>query len=154
MNTKTSHHCIDIILILSSDKMAPKNVKKQAKRRKQKSLTENGAERPCIRDPNEGPQCNNKQGRRKKRGRSPRRALQNEGGRANPHHPSRAERVNSRNERRALLAEIASNELTLEQAGAALEWHLAERACWQAKIEEKLKLHEMLRSMQPGAINE
>ena len=134
--------------------MAPKNVKKQAKRRKQKSLTENGAEQPCIKDPNEGPQCNNKQGRRKKRGRSPRRALQNEGGRVNPHHPSRAERVNSRNERRALLAEIASNELTLEQAGAELEWHLAERACWQAKIEEKLKLHEMLRSMQPGAINE
>ena len=134
--------------------MAPKNVKKQAKRRRQESLNVNGAERPCIKDPNEGPQCNNKQGRRKKRGRSPRRAHQNEGGRANPHHPSRAERVNSRNERRALLAEIASNELTLEQAGAELEWHLAEKACWQAKIEEKLKLHEVLRSMQQGAINE
>ena len=134
--------------------MAPKNVKKQAKRRKQKSLKENGAERPCVKDPNEGPQCINEQGRRKKRGRSPRRALQHEGGRANPHHPSRAERVNSRNERRALLDEIASNESTLEQVGAELEWHLAEQACWQARVEEKLKLREMLHNMQPGAFNE
>ena len=154
VNTKTSHHCIDIILILSSDKMAPKNVRKQARRRKQRSLKEDGAERPCVKDPNEEPQCISEQGRRRKRGCSPRRAPQHERGRANTHQPSRAERVDNRNERRALLAEIASNESTLERVGAELEWHLAEQACWQAKVEEKLKLREMLRSLQPGAINE
>ena len=73
---------------------------------------------------------------------------------ANPHQPSRAERVDNRNERRALLAEIASNESTLERVGAELEWHLAEQACWQAKVEEKLRLREMLHNMQPGAFNE
>ena len=148
--------------------MAPKNVRKQARRRERRSLKKNEAEQPCVKTPNKEPQCISEQGRRRKRGRSPRRAPQHERGRANPHQPSRAERAenrneqrallaeiaSNRNERRALLAEIASNESTLEQVGAELEWHLAEQACWQARVEEKLRLREMLHNMQPGAFNE
>ena len=134
--------------------MAPRNVRKQARRRERRSLKTNEAERPCVKNPNKEPQCVNEQGRRRKRGRSPREAPQHERGGANPHQPSRAERVDNRNERRALLAEIASNESTLEQVEAELEWHLAEQACWQARVEEKLRLREMLHNMQPGAFNE
>ncbi len=135
--------------------MASNYVTKRAKRQKQRRPTGNGPERPCIRDPVEKPQCNNRQGRRRKRNCSPCRAFQDERGRANPRHLSCVEHINKRAKRKALLAEIEANELTLEQAGAALEWQLAEMACWQAKIEEKLQLREMLRTMQPpGAINE
>ncbi len=135
--------------------MAPTYVKKRAKRQKQGRLTENGPERPCIRDPVEKPQCNNRQGRRRKRNCSPCRAFQDERGRANTRHLSRVKRINKRAKRKALLAEIEANKLTLEQAGAALEWQMAEMACWQVQMEEKLKLREMLRTMQPpGAINE
>ena len=72
---------------------------------------------------------------------------------ANNRRLSRVSRVNRRNRRRALLAEIEANELTLSQAGAALDWQMAEMAAWQVQIEEKLKFREELRAMQcPDAV--
>ncbi len=67
----------------------------------------------------------------------------------NNRHLSRVARINRRVKRRALLAEIETNEMTLAQAGAALDWQVAEVAAWQVQIEEKLKLREVLKAMQP-----
>ena len=65
----------------------------------------------------------------------------------------RLSRVSRVNRRRALLAEVEANELTLSQAGAALDWQMSEMATWQVQIEEKLKLRKELRAMQcPDAV--
>ena len=51
-----------------------------------------------------------------------------------------------------MLAEVETNELSLAQAGAALDWQLAEKATLQVQIEEMLKLRANLRAMRyPGS---
>ena len=120
---------------------------KCAKRRQQKRPTRSEPERPCIRKPEEKPQCNDKQGKWKKKNCSPCRAFQDERRRANNRRLSRVARTNRCNKRRALLAEIEANEATLAQAGEALDWQGAEVATWQVHIEEMLKLREMLKAM-------
>ena len=139
-------------MILSSDKMAPKVVKKQAKRRQQKRPSGGEARRPCIRRPEAKPQCNDKRGKWRKKNCPPCSAFQGERRRVNNCRLSRVSRTTKCNKRRALLAEVEANEAALAQAGKALDWQEAEVATWQVQIEEMLRLREMLKAMRSANV--
>ena len=132
--------------------MAPKNVKKQAKRRQQKRPTGVEAKRPCIRRPEAKPQCNDKRGKWGKKNCPPCSAFQGERRRVNNCRLSRVSRTTKCNKRRALLAEVEANEATLAQAGKALDWQEAEVATWQVQVEEMLRLREMLKAMRSANV--
>ena len=133
--------------------MASSHTTGRAKRRRKVRPFKNEPARPCIRDPDRKPVCNDKQGRWRRRNCSLCKAFQAARRKANNRRLSRISRVNRRNKRRALLADVEANELSLSQAGAALDWQLAEKATWQVQIEEMLKLREELRAMRyPGGV--
>ena len=132
--------------------MAPKVVKKQAKRRQQKRPTGGEARRPCIRRPEAKPQCNDKRGKWRKKNCPPCSAFQGERRRVNNRRLSRVSRTTRCNKRRALLAEVEANEATLAQAGEALDWQEAEVATWQVQIVEMLRLREMLKAMRSADV--
>ena len=140
-------------MILSSDKMAPKVVKKQAKPRQQKKPSGGEAKRPCISRPEAKPQCNDKRGKWRKKNCPPCSAFQGERRRINNRRLARVSRTNRLNRHRALVAEVEANEATLAQAGEALDWQKAEVATYQVQIVEMLKLREMLKAMRSADVN-
>ena len=128
--------------------MASRRATGRAKRQRQVKPVKNGPARHCIRDPNRPPVCNNKKGRKNC---SLCKDFQEIRRKANNRRLSRISCLNRNNRRRALLAEVETNKLSLDQAGAALDWQLAEKAALQVQIEEMLELLANLRAMRyPG----
>ena len=133
--------------------MAPKVVKKQAKRRQQKRPSRGEARRPCIRRPGAKPQCNDKRGKWRKRNCPPCSKFQGERRRINNRRLAHVSSTKRLNRHRALVAEVEANEATLAQAGKALDWQKAEVATYQVQIVEMLKLREMLKAMRSADVN-
>ena len=108
------------------------------------NLIKNNLVPQCIRDPRRPPMCNNKKGRKNC---SQCKDFQEVRRKAKNRRSAHESRINRDDRRGALAATVESNQISLAQAGAALEWELAGKAAIQVQIEEVLKLMANLKAM-------
>ena len=130
--------------LLSKTIMVSRRAKGRAVNQRQVKPIKNNLVKLCIRNPTRPPICNNKRGRKNCSQCKDFQKMRRKAGNRRSAHESR---INRSDRRGALAATIESNQISLAQAGAALEWELAGKAAIQVQIEEMLKLMANLRAL-------
>ena len=128
----------------SKTMMVSRRANGRAVKQRQVKPVKNNLVKLCVRNPTRPPICNNKNNRKNCTQCKDFQKIRRKPGNRRS---ARESRIKRSDKREALAATIESNQITLAQAGATLEWELAGKAAYQVQVEEMLKLMANLKAL-------